>query len=700
MRRSMFCSSPRPLVLGITTRKCCLDATLLIGACALGVLTAATAHAQHQLPVYSQVCLDAPGAVRLDAYGTLTFGARADSLQRVANTAAINAAIAAAPRGGAVCLPADSLFLGFDTAPRHNLAHIRLYRDSITLWGAGTCGWGNLAGCTYLGTTGDGYYGDVDGDGDNELIRGNGLSILARPAQGDSLRDITLRGFELDGHSGWTGCYSINYEHDLPIARDCWDLLHKGIMAGDGNRHANLLIEDLKVHHYKGELIYTGGFSHGRITARRLWTYGSNASAFNVASGRHVTVEQSRFGFEGGDTLNGGREGYVRFWAELLAQNNMSEMDFRFRENRFEACHTANGCIALAVQDPGRSDEVQGVTYAFRDNTFANTADRNVYKGFYVNGRAPYTLQLDENRFEGRGIALFLSSSWGDQNAYLEAHDNYFDGVTKALAFQGSRMRGHFSGNTSVAAPGTSEVYSSSANSDVSGLVVEDNTFIGHKSPWQGHKVHAYPLTRDNELVDHGYRRINLTTDGGLINAGFEIHQVGVFDTAVATGALGRIVADGQELRLINAGRYAYTLPADHPHHDFASDVAHAVGDTLALRYTGAPQEGQWSLIAPDTTGGTSSTFEASRAEGLYVSRLAPNPATDVTSLTLESPDATAVEVALVDALGRSVRTVFAGTVSGQHRLEVDLAGLSAGTYVLRVNAARGSTNRMLLVRR
>ena len=67
-----------------------------------------------------------------------------------------------------------------------------------------------------------------------------------------------------------------------------------------------------------------------------------------------------------------------------------------------------------------------------------------------------------------------------------------------------------------------------------------------------------------------------------------------------------------------------------------------------------------------------------------------PNPATDVLNVTADLPTAGPVRVELLDLLGRSLRQQTIGAPAGPFRQAVDLRGLAAGVYVLRLTPPTG----------
>ncbi|GAB5518512.1 MAG: hypothetical protein RhofKO_07630 [Rhodothermales bacterium] len=78
-----------------------------------------------------------------------------------------------------------------------------------------------------------------------------------------------------------------------------------------------------------------------------------------------------------------------------------------------------------------------------------------------------------------------------------------------------------------------------------------------------------------------------------------------------------------------------------------------------------------------------------------------PNPFNPVTTLTLRAKTDAEVHLAVYDALGRHVRTVFAGAVArGQHTFTFEASGLASGLYLVRLTTTDGAhTQRLMLLK-
>ncbi len=76
-----------------------------------------------------------------------------------------------------------------------------------------------------------------------------------------------------------------------------------------------------------------------------------------------------------------------------------------------------------------------------------------------------------------------------------------------------------------------------------------------------------------------------------------------------------------------------------------------------------------------------------------------PNPAIGRASLTISLPQPEPARVALLDLLGREVRSLWNGPLgSGDHTLTIDTSGLASGIYFLRVNTVDGAGMSRLVV--
>ena len=89
-----------------------------------------------------------------------------------------------------------------------------------------------------------------------------------------------------------------------------------------------------------------------------------------------------------------------------------------------------------------------------------------------------------------------------------------------------------------------------------------------------------------------------------------------------------------------------------------------------------------------------------SAGEPLTVSAVAPNPTASRAVVALAVAAPTDVRAVVYDMLGRQVVVALDGPVSAAAEVAVDVAGLSAGTYVLRLTGAGAAVSRTFTVAR
>lgn len=77
-----------------------------------------------------------------------------------------------------------------------------------------------------------------------------------------------------------------------------------------------------------------------------------------------------------------------------------------------------------------------------------------------------------------------------------------------------------------------------------------------------------------------------------------------------------------------------------------------------------------------------------------------PNPATRQARVTFSAASAEPVELALFNVLGQRVQTVFSGPASAEQTVDLDVSGLAAGVYILRLSGAAGTETRQITVAR
>ena len=148
-----------------------------------------------------------------------------------------------------------------------------------------------------------------------------------------------------------------------------------------------------------------------------------------------------------------------------------------------------------------------------------------------------------------------------------------------------------------------------------------------------------------------------------------------------------------------HAGTYTLTadaagLPATATLHDL---VTGAIVD-LAAGYTFTSDATDWTERFVVSFGRATAGEEVAAERTLTAPR--PNPATARASLTLRLPAAEHVRATVVDALGRTVATLYdaEAPAGADVALDIDTARLAPGVYVVRVQGASFTESRRLTV--
>ncbi len=168
------------------------------------------------------------------------------------------------------------------------------------------------------------------------------------------------------------------------------------------------------------------------------------------------------------------------------------------------------------------------------------------------------------------------------------------------------------------------------------------------------------------------------------------------------TGGMAVDAADGlvvdAEGRLYVAGpRGVWVFASDGT----TLDVVDVPGQTTNVAF--GPDDALYITSGPGVyrlalRGGTS-TSSGSASPGLDIESVEPNPSTGAATVSFTLATSRRVTVGVVDALGRTVRSLDLGTrLAGAHRVEIDLAGLAAGVYRVRVDDGGATRTRALTV--
>lgn len=417
-----------------------------------------------------------------------------DSATLTTNSNTINSAIAniGIRGGGIIVLPEGTFNIGTDLKVKTRAITIGF--DNITISGAGM-------DKTILKT---------NGTWDSSLKkRGHGI-VIDGTKTGKPLTNITLKNFQLDGQSGWSGKYKWPAD---PLTGDGWDITHKGI-AMVNTQVNNVTLENVYVHRYKGEILYTGGMRVGNVTVRGCKLADTNGSCFNLY-GANLLIENTEFA------------GPTRFWVELTARANQGGYPTNktlFRNNTFK---NAVGSIGFAIGSCGDGTSHEVVV---ESNTFED-APNGV---FLWGGGAVGPFVIKNNTFknvggtftESRGALMDIEYGGGIEPGVRNFNKNITFSNNKIEKCSGPLVT--FSGSWA------SGPYNSPGYEEIENVLIEENTFEWH--PTETNKERAiveYGSTNswvDNAKVSYSLKNIIIRnnhfinglnpTQVGIVNAG------------------------------------------------------------------------------------------------------------------------------------------------------------------------------------
>jgi hypothetical protein len=410
-------------------------------------------------------------------YGTFTPNA-SDSAAIARNNATINSAIAAVGQsgGGVVCLPEGTFYIGPD--PRKSDVAITINYNGITLCGAGV-------DKTILRT--NGTYALVNG----AVRRGHGILIKGTADCKTPRKNITLKNFELDGQAGWTG--KSGWPADTATG-DGWDISHKGIIPSWDACVDSVRLENLYVHHFRGEIMYVGGMGMGSLTVRNVKMGNTNGSDFNLY-GADLLVEHCEFA------------GPSRFWCELSARTNQGGYPYNravFRNNVFR---DAVGATAIVMCQ----GDFQPYAFVFDSNQISNSAYGAF--AFYGGVAGPVTITSNTITDIGGG-ALEFGYAPGSINSSKNANVSFTNNtVTRggclanfyASAESVVVRDNKFSGKTPGSSNGATAVFYGAITCHQT--TIENNTFTDCRTPEQTAPVTGErPLFGGNTYVNNERR--------------------------------------------------------------------------------------------------------------------------------------------------------------------------------------------------
>jgi Right handed beta helix region len=433
----------------------------------------------------------APKGSSINDFGTFTPDLN-DSSTIATNNATLNGAIVTLGEagGGTLLLPEGTFYIGPNPALSDRA--ITIGYNNITICGAGV-------GKTILKTNGTWSVA--------EQRRGHGIVIEGTTTINNPRKNIVLKDFELDGQSGWTGYY--NWPADAATG-DGWDIKHKGIIPSLNNYTDNVILENMYVHHYKGEILYCGGYGMGKLTVRNVKMAETNGSDFNLY-GADLLVENCEF------------SGPSRFWIEFSprkSQNVNQANQAIFRNNIFNDAKISTAGIVLTQGD------YSSYAITFDSNTISN--GKGVF-GMYGGIGGPINIVNNNiSNCTGKILETAFTSGWinskNNKNVTMEnntiingSHLAYFAGVAENFVIRNNIYTG-----------GTSSIIY--ASGPLVGNLVEGNTFTNSRTveeEWGWAFSGMRPLFRNNAYVNcearTGQGKYFITSSAPLITPHCEI---------------------------------------------------------------------------------------------------------------------------------------------------------------------------------
>jgi hypothetical protein len=605
-------------------------------------------------------------------YGAFTPNT-SDSATVAQNNATVNNAIVQAGNagGGVICLPAGIFYIGPD--PRKSDVAITINYNNITLCGAGV-------DKTALRT--NGTYALVNG----AVRRGHGILIKGTADCKAPRKNITLRNFELDGQAGWTGQY--DWPADTATGGG-WDISHKGIIPSWDACVDSVLLENLYVHHFRGEIMYVGGMGMGTLTVRNVKMGNTNGSDFNLY-GADLLVEHCEFG------------GPSRFWCELSARQNQGGYPYNravFRDNVFK---DAVGATAIVMCQ----GDFQTYAFVFDSNQISNSA----YGAFAFYGGVAGPVTITNNTLTDiSGGALEFGYSPGSINSSKNANVTFTNNIVtrggclanfyasaESVAVRNNQFTGKIAGSNNGA---TAVFYGAITCHNT---FIENNTFTDCRTPEQTATVTGErPLFGGNTYVNNERRDQQafywISAAAPKVTPHFE--QVAVFTNTNNTVAQLETAnyPDGQVIEVTGGGANAQVkFAAGQASYTVSRDTSLNGSNRLFFKYV--LDSSKWLKTSAPVVAVVRPVQQLSIAAFSTVLHNVLN-----TSFTFRYsiPHDFRTKIAIWDMNGQCVRVLFDGMQkSGNHLAGWDSRLAGAGIYLIRLESGgSGVSGKVLLVK-
>lgn len=271
----------------------------------------------------------------------------------------------------------------------------------------------------------------------------------------DHMEYIELKNLEIDGTARPTGAKSPYTYSDFV---NQWDTSHKGFVMGFGNGSRDLiLIDNCDLHDYRGEVVYAGGQSNGRISLIDSKVHGANSSAMSCSAdvfcfnteffdSTNACIESVHYSRRDGKTVQNGYYERCVFRGngeDMLAENNPHILNDRGTYNIIVTGTDVGSSVVFdncTVIGQPRSNSVAGknqrvflLVGAVNDFTFRNgLLEVNGPQGFYVYTDSTYGLKsaFAGFTFQNNKVVLHNGQFFGtprSQSTNFDVSDNVFE---------------------------------------------------------------------------------------------------------------------------------------------------------------------------------------------------------------------------------------------------------------------------------
>ena len=411
-------------------------------------------------------------AVNVKQFGLLITGITNNPKIIADNTATIQAAIDAVGKkgGGNIYVPAGIYQIAPADLTVEVPSSIVINYDNITLSGDGI-------GKTILQSRGD--WSVING----QVIRGIGILIKGTDNITEPRKNITIKNIELSGGlNGFTGNRSWPAD---PITGEGWDISHKGIVLDFNKALDNIIIESVEVHDFRGEVIYGGGDSIGKVIISNSKLHSSNASMLSLDA--ELTVKNCEFS----QTANS--------WVENAPIS--PNKSYYFDNCIFKDSINSGFVIA------------QGKFPVNHNTVISNCLFQNSPAGVCAFGGSS-NLLIESNKFLDCGNALFTSGENRDikfySNEILSENKPVVSvniwGVLKNISIKSNRQKS-INGNNIKS---TCVVYFG----NLQNIVIEENIFENCRTPEQSSSLsNERPLFLNNQYIDVERRELQGTAN-------------------------------------------------------------------------------------------------------------------------------------------------------------------------------------------